>query len=343
MAVLKPHEIEQFIKSPDDGISAILLYGTNEGRIKNIATRIVKSIIGSLDDPFNLVFLNETQLKDTPGLLRDEALALSFTGGKKVIRVTDPGPAFTRQLSGFLDENTSTNLLLVETGNLTKTSAVRKAFEKSAHSLAIAFYDDNPRDLANLIAQQAGENQISIDSVATSFLIETVGINRSILLSELNKLFSYCALSKTITVQDIQAICNDPLNNSLDELVDFTLVGDLVHSIDRFQQLVSSGVDPVKILNVIGYHLHRLQTFRVNADKSGNLEQAIRSARPPVFFIRQPVVKRQVFLWQQKSLKRAISGVFEAIILTRQNAELSEKICERTIISLSKTAEIAAR
>ena len=343
MAILRANEVDRFIKNPPESISGVLVYGPNEGRIAEISTTIVKSVIGSLDDPFNLVFLNEGQLKESPGLLRDEMQALSFTGGRKLIWVKDPGAAFTRQLSGLFGESIGNNLLLVQTGGLKKSSAARKAFESNGRATAIACYEDTPRDLAAVITAKVSQDGKSIDSNAINLLIESVGTDRLLILSEIEKLLLFCADNNAITADDVTGLSGDPVTGNLDELLDMTLIGDTAGCTKRCRFLISSGTQPAQILVMLSNQLTRLQKFRLDIDKGQSAEMIVKSARPPIFFKKQATTKRQLAIWQNQMLDRALQIVFEATLLTRQNADLAESICERALITLSKTAQSQMR
>ncbi len=339
MATLKPGEVDRFSKNPPANIAGVLIYGPNQSRIAEIATNIVKSVIGTLDDPFNLVHLSENQLKDQSGLLHDEMLAISFTGGRKVVWIKDPGAAFSRQLSGIFGEGPDENLLVVQAGPLTKSSGLRKNFEAATQAVCIPCYEDTARDLAVLITQKITDSSKQIDPGAVNLLIESVGTDRALILSEVEKLLLFCADKETVSSEDISVLSGDPLGGSLDDLVERTLVGDIAGSTNRFRELNSSGIQPAQILVTLANQLTRLQKFRLDIDKGQNLDMVIKSARPPIFFKKQPTTKRQLTIWQIPALEKALTIVFEAILLTRQNANLAESVCERALITIGKTAQ----
>jgi len=343
MAVLRAGDIDNFIKNPPPDISGVLIYGPNEARIAEIAEQIVKSVIGSLDDPFNLVFLNESQFKESPGILRDEMLSISFTGDRKVIWMKDPGAAFTRQLTGLFDESLSDNLMIVQTGQLSKSAAIRKQFESSRRAICIPCYEDTPRDLIALINVKINSENKKMNATTAALLIESVGPDRGLLLSELEKLINFCAGSNEITSNDVEALSSDPLTSNLDEICDLAFTGNVNGCTSKFRQLSASGVQGPQIINMLSTHLTRLQKFRVDLDKGQNADSLIKNARPPVFFKRQASFKRQLAIWSSPMLKKALAIMFDAILLTRQNADLADSICERALITLSKTAQANSR
>lgn len=342
MATLRAGEINGFAKNPPDNIAGVLIYGPNEGRIAEISARIVKSVTGELDDPFNLVNLSESQLKETLGLLRDEMQAISFTGGRKVIWIKDPGAAFTRQLTGLFDEQSGDNLLVVQAGPLKKSSAVRKTFENSNIATSIACYEDTARDLAELIARKVKEEGKTIDVISIGALIESVGTNRSLILSEVEKLLLFGSGQSAISIENVKALCSDPLGGTLDDLLDMTLTGDVTGCTSKFRDLASSGIQPAQILSVLSGQLTRLQRFRLDINKGQSIESVVKNARPPIFFKKQDITRKQLSTWHDSILEKALKIVYEAIFLTRQNPNLAESLCERALIALSKTAKLNA-
>ena len=343
MAILRANEIQRFVTQPQKDVLGVLVYGPNEGRVADISSTIVKSILGSIDDPFNLVHLSENQLKDSPGLLHDEMLALSFTGGRKVIWIKDPGPVFNKQFTGLFELSISENLLIIQTGQLKKTIALRKNFEASKVAVCIPCYDDSRQDLTALIIEKINSNGKSINQTTIDTLINSVGSDRVLLMSEVEKLISYCAESSQVTEQDIEVLCADPLEGSLDDICDLTLTGDTSKCLTQLHHLISSGIQSAQILNTVLNHLMRLQRYRIDIEKGQNIETVVKGARPPIFFKRQSLIKRQLSYWQTHTIKNALTIVFDAISQTRQNASLDDNICERTLIALSKRAQAYAR
>ena len=66
-------------------------------------------------------------------------------------------------------------------------------------------------------------------------------------------------------------------------------------------------------------HLQRLQRVRLAVDEGSGTADAVRGARPPVFFRRVGAFSRAVELWASASLVAAMAGLAEA-----------ERACKRT-------------
>src|ERR1700732_1328121 len=91
--IVKPAESERILARLPADLLAILLYGTNQGRVPERPERLVKSIVPDLNDPFRVAEIDGAALLDDPGGLAGEADAFSMTGGRRVVRIRGAGNA----------------------------------------------------------------------------------------------------------------------------------------------------------------------------------------------------------------------------------------------------------
>ena len=78
---------EAFIAKPDPALAAILIYGPDAGLVRERLNALTKAVAGGLDDPFRISDIAPEALRDDPARLGDEAAALAFTGGRRVVRI----------------------------------------------------------------------------------------------------------------------------------------------------------------------------------------------------------------------------------------------------------------
>src|SRR5262249_45477030 len=79
--------IASFLSGTDGAVAAALFYGPDTGLVKERADRLAAAIVGDLADPFRVSELTPERLRDEPSLLSDEAAALTFGGGRRVVRL----------------------------------------------------------------------------------------------------------------------------------------------------------------------------------------------------------------------------------------------------------------
>src|SRR6185437_14009910 len=95
---------DAFVAKPDPALCAILIYGPDAGLVRERLNALTKSVAGAVDDPFRVVEFSADALRDDPARLSDEAAALSFTGGRRVVRVRDASDTVAEVFSDFVDD-----------------------------------------------------------------------------------------------------------------------------------------------------------------------------------------------------------------------------------------------
>ena len=76
---------------PPPGLVAALIYGPDQGLVRERADKLARTVVPDLSDPFRVADLDESALGADPARLADEAAALSMLGGRRVVRVRSVG------------------------------------------------------------------------------------------------------------------------------------------------------------------------------------------------------------------------------------------------------------
>lgn len=339
MAVLKATEVDRFIARPDPAVKAVLIYGPDTGAINEYARKIVTGVAGNLDDPFNVVRLSDQALGDDAQRLADEAQSISMMGGRRAIWVSGAGAGFHKAVAGYLVVADTDSLIVAEAGELPKSSKLRALFEKSSSTLAVPCYLDSKESLHQVIGKAMAGYKLDIAPDAHHRLCEILGSDRQTTRSELEKLALYCAGQASVSLEDVNAVCGDTSELSIDDMVDAVFAGDAGQACSLFGRLSGSGITATRLLSMAAMHIARLQGLSLSAQASGNAGTAVKSARPPIFFRRQPAVIRQLSIWQLRDLESAEHTLQTAIAQTRQYPQLEPEIAERALLSLARNAQ----
>jgi DNA polymerase-3 subunit delta len=338
MVAIRASEADDFLRRLPAGFAAVLLFGTDSGLIRERAVALVRAVAGSLDDPFNLARIEETALAADPGLLADEFNALSFTGGRRVIWVKDADRTFLRAVEPLLRLAAGSNLIIAEAGNLAKSAPLRSLFEKSRNACAIACYEESEGELRRLVETEAAAAGLAIEPEAERLLVGLLSDDWLMSRSEIAKLLLYVAGSSVITAADVEAVCGDNSARSVDGLIDAVMEGDMPGCDRMLEALILSGTAPGQILSAVASHIARLQQFRGAMDRGRSQEDAIRASKPPLFFKRHDPIRRQLRLWDQKSLAAAGTTLAGAVRATREQPALDHAITSRALLALTRSA-----
>ena len=303
------------------------------------ARRIVSSIAGSLDDPFSVIRLNDQAIAEDPTRLADEAQAISMMGGRRVIWISGAASGFQKAIVDYLPVADTDSLIVAEAGELQKSNKTRATFEKASNAYAVPCYADTRQSLFDVVAKSLAEHGLSIAPDAHHHLCEILGSDRLLTRGELEKLALYCTGRETVTLEDVNAVCGDTSENSIDDMIDAAFVGEAGQACNQFSRLLNSGVATTRMLSTAAMHIARLQSLAVNMSGSRNASAAVKSARPPIFFRRQPAVIRQLSIWDITDLEAAEQTLQSAIAQTRQYPALEPEIAERALLSLARNAQ----
>src|SRR5262249_23015598 len=197
-------------------------YGPDAGLVRERADRLTAAIAGATTDPFRVSEVTPERLRDQPSLLRDEAAALSFGGGRRVVRLRNAGDGQSAALQSFLRAPAGDGLLIVEADELGPRSSLRQLFEAAGNAAALPCYRDETGDLARLISEELGRAGLWLTDEARDYLAGALGGDRGVTRRELEKIVCYMGPSESarpLELADALACVGDSADLSIDDLV----------------------------------------------------------------------------------------------------------------------------
>lgn len=338
MGILKLDKLPRVLRDRDDSTRIFLVYGSNAGMVRETARAIVIALAGSDDDPFTVTRLGEDDVVADPSRLVDEVNGISFGGGTRTVWVTDAGSATTKALGSLLENQVIAGVVVVESAALAKSSTLRALVEKSGLGLAIACYEEETDSLANVIAGMFKDQGFRVEPGILEFLCGRLGSDRIQARSEVIKLITFCQGQPSIGLEDVEAVCSDGQIGTIDRLLDAVMGGHSEVAMRTMDELDDAGAYPTALLSALASHIARLRSLHVAAAKVGP-DQAVRSARPPIFYKRQSSYAHQLRAWPPERIQVAANTVFEAILQTRCFNQLDRVIAERAFLALVMRAQ----
>jgi DNA polymerase III subunit delta len=336
MAILKASALEQHI-SRRRLASSYLVYGPDTGKVGETARRLVAHVAGSIDDPFAVSRLTEDSLADS-GRLADEILSRPMLGGRKAIWFASPGNDFLKALEKLGPIAPGGNVLIIEAGNLPKSSRLRALFEHDPESFAIACYEDSLEDLDQLIEDSFAAEGLTLSPAAKGALLGHLGEDRTLSRGEIEKLILYCLGSGRVDLADVEAVCSGRTTADLDDLNDAVFAGELSSTDTLVDRHLKAGTPGSRLLAAASFHLSVLEKFLLDVENGAQPVQAVRAARPPIFFQRHGSLIQQLNTWNSQTIVAAADTLAQATLQTREFAALESQIAGRALLSLSRLA-----
>lgn len=348
MTAVKPSDVSRFLKSRPAGIHLILFHGPDQGLVRDRALQMARLVVEDLNDPFNAIELGEQDIT-SPGQLADEAAALSFMGGERLIRVRGQGDPVTKAvktLIASLENNSITPnaLVIVEAGELKKTSALRKAVEATKTGAAIACYPEEGAALAQSIRDVLDKEGLTTNDEVLAALTGRLGEDRGLTLSELEKLSLYKGTKEQrhgaddITLDDLRAALAESTADATFDIIELTLEGQTARLSEALYRARGAGVSLLGVLRILQGKLLRLLTAQEAIDRGQSRDAAMKSLRPPVFYGEQKSFARALSAWPLPRLRQATQDIFAADLSAKQTAMPQTELVERALLRLSMMA-----
>jgi len=349
MAALKGKAIKAFLANRDREIAAILIYGPDAGLVRERTDALARMLVADFKDPFNYLELTDADIKAEPARIIDEAAALSFAGGERVVRLKTSGEASAKSAAAFVEALDAghvkpNGLVLIEAGALPPRSGLRKAFEKAAHAVALPCYGDEPGDVRAIAAAAARGEDLRFDEDALDLLISILGEDRGVSRSEIDKLILYKGLKGarsgpgTITLEDVRASLVDGLGDAMDDTASAAADGAPARLSKALHKAATAGASPIGLLRALQRSLARLkaaQSFMENGDSAA---AAMKKLRPPVFFAEQRAFEARLYKWRGAKLDHALRMLIDTEMDAKSTGAPQREIVERAALRLAVMA-----
>ncbi|MDA1097564.1 MAG: DNA polymerase III subunit delta [Proteobacteria bacterium] len=342
MVKVANRSIEAFLGAPGAGIVAVLVYGEDNGLVRERAARLAAAVVDDANDPFRVAEVTAAMLKEAPTRIFDEMAALSLTGGRRLVRLGGAVNGNCAAIQAVLDDpaiSATDSFLLVEAGTLAPRDSLRKLFETSTRAAAIACYLDDGRALEALIVEIMGHRGLQVEPSAMAYLCSHLGTDRQITRSELEKLALYKGQNGgAVSLNDAEANVGDGAPMARDDVALATASGDQAGLDRALMKCRAAGESPIAILRAVFRHLERLHLLSLKAASGGDLGHLIKSHRPPIFFKHQPLVRRQLQDWRPRRLAQALAILIEAELDCKTTGVPADAICGRALIRIANAA-----
>lgn len=347
MAQKKAHEVDGFIRRPDPGYRALLVYGPDRGLVSERASALSKTVNVDLSDDFNVVRLDSSDLKQDPARLLDEINAIALFGGDRLIWLRGAGndKAVVDAVTAMAADPPADTTLIIEAGDLKKGSSLRKAAEGGKASIALPCYGDDGRAINALIDEELGHAGLKISPAARQHLLENLGGDRLASRGELTKLALYCHGRDEVTEDDARAISGDASSLSIDEAVDCVLTGDVSGLDHALTRIIASKTQVFLVLQAC------LRQFQMIALMRGLIEGERRRLSDVmgeygrrIHFRRKPALEKAVRGWNGRAAGAVMRHLRDAILETRRQPALQNSIARQALLAIAlRSSKITGR
>jgi DNA polymerase III subunit delta len=331
------NQLDGYLKAPGDKIAAVLVFGPDEGLVRERVTALVKAVAGSGDDPFRVAEIDGDTLSADPAKLSDEAGAISMLGGRRAVRVNGVTDNQTKAIEEFLaGHRDSKNALVVfEASDLSSKAAMRKLFEATPHAAAISCFHDAGGDLKAVIEAQLAAEKKTASPAALAYLDQALGGDRGTTRSEIEKLVLYVGASPRIELEDAMASVGHSNDVQLDNLSYAIAEGDR-KAIERQFDLNFTETPPIMVLRGLARHFLKLHGAVGRLEAGEPMPSAIMALNSPMLWRDRPRLENQCRRWSGRSIALALQKIGEAESQAMRYREIAENLTRRAGLEIAQ-------
>lgn len=344
MVKVRAAEVARIAGKLPEGVRAVLVFGKDEGLIREHRDRIARQIAADPADPFSVSAPEAERIAEDPALLADEMGAVSMTGGRRLVRIDGATDRLATAVENALSHNTGDALLLVVGGDLSPRSALRKLFEQGKDILALPCYADTASGVAALVRETFRENRIEPAPGVIEYLTARLGGDRLVTRAELEKLVLFAGAGRDpggpqpLSLEDVKRLVGDASELTLGRVAAAatgTEPGRLVRLLDRARE---QGIGPIEILRTLQFRLQQMHLVRGLMDAGTPLGEALSRLRPPLFFKDRDLFAEQVKSWSGAQLKSALDYTLKVEAACKTTGAPDFSLAEKACLDLTRRA-----
>ena len=308
-----------------------LFYGDNEGSKEEAIKKIFEQ--NYLDKIYRY---EEKEILDNIDNFFNSILTKSFFDNEKLVIINRTTDKIRETIESLIEKNPEDIKIILNSKNLEKKSTLRKIFEKDKSIICVPFYEDNNQTLNSIISLFFRNKKIPISQQLINVLIERSRGDRKNLNNELEKIDAYLLNKKNLNLEEIIKLTNLADNYNASELVDHSLAKNTRKTVTILNENNYSDEDNIIIIRTLLAKLKRLVKIHELVDEKNNIEQAVSTSKPPIFWKDKPLVIQQIRSWKKEHLKDLIYKTNDIELLIKKNSTIAKNILSDFIINNSR-------
>lgn len=330
---------------------AYVLYGEDEGFIREIVEEIRQRSGVSPDDVFNFIRIDgqKAEMSD----LQDSLLTLPFMGDRKLVEIYRADffqgvqsirdwQEKIRLVESFVQDPPEDTLLVLYyiTGQDKKDTKI-KALDKKAHkSHAVvmkmpALKKENVADFLETYFREKGRE---VSKPLLAYIRESFEGNILQLEQDLDKILAY-AQGRNIEKRDIDLLMVKSGTRHKYDLVDMVMAGKAREAVELYSELIFKRTEPHEILETCGYRLREAYNYKVRIAQGMTSQEIMKDLNE-----RMPwLAEKKITQYRNMSLQR-ISRMFQLLVDSEERMKGTptdpRREIELLILSLSATVSL---
>ena len=335
--VIKEHQLEKIIQDSTQFLN-ILIYGPNEGLVKNQIEQLAKNYLSQGD--YEEISFNGKDLDDDPGSLEAIIRSVSMFFKNKIVIADGIKDKHLSIIEEIVLKTPEQGVLIIREGSLSKSSKIRKFFEGHKTCLSLPCYEDDSRSIMKNIEEFTRKNKFELNRDIKNYLLQSLSNDRMISKRELEKIeIFYKNSNSKIKLEEIKILLNDSSSQNLNKMNEHVMFGNTSKSSKVINKLLSEGTSPISLVRSLINYLLRVQQTKIEMKKGNNFDSSIKILKPPVFWKDKDSFQKHCYKWPLRSIETNLNKLLETEVTCKLNSKLANINCEKSILLIANNGK----
>lgn len=265
-----------FEKIANGSVKSLLLYGYNRG--------FIAAVVNQLVNKFGFFTVSLASKEATEANITLLANSSNFFKQKELIRIDYSSSSIDKELKQFLLEGSFANFICFIGSESLPSSGIRKLFEDATNMVSMGCYYDDEDTVAKIANVIASRHNKIISQEALVYIKSNLKGDHQIIKNELEKLVNYTHDREQISYEDVQAIISSDLSANGDEMCIFFSKKEPELFLAEIEKLRGQNINEVLMIRALIRYYINLFIVTTKVEEGGNIDTAIKSLSPPIFF-----------------------------------------------------------
>jgi DNA polymerase-3 subunit delta len=326
---ISSYQVENYIKKiADEKISGCLLYGPEPTITRFRFEVIAKKIVNDLTDPFLVSQLSSEKIKEDKAILTDEFYSIAMLGGRRLIMIKDCDANTVQALKILLSDpqygRKSDNFILIQGGDMDKSSALRKLVEESQFLMAIPCYEEDATSLRKSISELFAENDIIAENEIINLMVKNFGKDRNLIANEVSKIKNYLGDENKLSLEIFKKITSSNQDENLQDFAVQFASKNYEWCFLRAEKAFEGGNESILLVRNLINYFSKLYNAKVSIENSGkSVEEAVKSAQ--IFYKIEADFRRNLQSLSLKFIAKSLQS-FEKLEINLKKGNMSPRL-----------------
>ena len=321
----------------------ILFYGSNHGLVNLLFKLSLNKLSIDTNDPFSVSRLNIQNLIDNPSCLSETLSTYSLISNKRTVLLDLSNYSLNKTITDIVISTLNLKIdnynLFIKADNLRAQSELVQYVSNSKLGLLVPCYEETFFNIKTKLLNIFNENNIQFDSDFISEITSKFSNDSSINQMEFDKLKTFLINNDKVDQMTLLNLINNNSDVNTNKVAVYCASGNVKDALFFYEKTIQSSKSPILVIKAVIKHFKIIENVLYLINNGNNIEYAMNSLQPPIFFKDKPHISAQAKIWTIKKINLVKKRLIDTEIKCKNNIISDKLLIAQLVLSISIIAK----